>query len=206
MRIVCISDTHNKHNYIDVPDGDILIHAGDFSSYGKLNEITSFNEWLGSLNHKHKVIIAGNHDLLFEDDPNLATSLITNAIYLQDSSIKIEGLNFWGSPVSPRFYDWAFNKNRGEEIKAYWNLIPKNTDILITHCPPYDILDRTFLEENVGCVDLAKKILEIKPKLSVFGHIHQSYGKIEKNGITYVNASMLNEAYKPVNKAIVIDL
>lgn len=206
MRIVCISDTHNKHNYIDVPDGDILIHAGDFSSYGKLNEITSFNEWLGGLNHKHKVIIAGNHDLLFEDDPNLASSLITNAIYLQDSGIKIEGLNFWGSPVSPRFYDWAFNKNRGEEIKAYWNLIPKNTDILITHCPPYDILDKTFLEENVGCVDLAKKILEIKPKLSVFGHIHQSYGKIEKNGITYVNASMLNEAYKPVNKAIVIDL
>ena len=206
MKIVCISDTHNQHNEINIPEGDILIHAGDFTTLGKFDEITSFNSWLGELPHKHKIIIAGNHDRLFESDPNLAKSLITNAIYLQDSGIEIEGLNIWGTPVSPRFYDWAFNKDRGEEIKKYWDLIPKNTDILITHCPPYNILDMTYSGEYVGCYDLAKKIKVIKPKICIFGHIHQSYGMIKKDGIIYINACSLDEQYKPKHEPIVIEL
>lgn len=206
MRIVCISDTHNQHNTLLIPDGDILIHSGDFCTFGRVHEITSFNTWLGTLNHKYKVIIAGNHDLLFESDPYLAQSLITNAIYLEDSGTVINGLNIWGSPVSPKFHNWAFNKNRGDEIAYHWSLIPSNTDILITHCPPYDCLDKTYLGEYVGCVDLAKRINEIKPKVSAFGHIHQSYGIKIKDGITYINASVLDEQYKPVNKPIIIDL
>lgn len=206
MKIVCISDTHSQHNEINVPEGDILIHAGDFSTYGRVNEITAFNYWIGNLPHKYKIVIAGNHDTLFETDPLLAQSLLTNAIYLQDSGVTIENLLFWGSPVSPRFYNWAFNKDRGTEISQHWNLIPNNTDILITHCPPYDILDKTYLGESVGCVDLSEKIKAIRPKLCVFGHIHQSYGITKISKTTYINACMLNEQYKPVNEAITFDL
>lgn len=206
MKIICISDTHNQHNGINIPEGDLLIHAGDFTSLGRFNEIASFNNWLGKLPHKYKVIIAGNHDLLFEESPNLAKSIITNAIYLEDSGIKIEGLNIWGTPVSPRFHDWAFNRDSGESIKKHWNLIPKNTDILITHSPPYDTLDMTYSGEYVGCIDLAKKIKEIKPKICIFGHIHQSYGMIKKDGITYINACSLDEQYKPKNEPIVVEI
>ncbi|MFN8672405.1 MAG: metallophosphatase domain-containing protein [Candidatus Sericytochromatia bacterium] len=150
-KIVCISDTHVQHRSLNLPEGDILIHAGDISRVGKLNEIIEFNSWLGTLNYKHKIIIAGNHDFIFENDYNLSKSLITNAIYLEDSGVEIEEIKFWGSPVSPRFYDWAFNRDRGEDINKHWAKIPKNIDVLITHGPPYGILDKTVSSENVGC-------------------------------------------------------
>lgn len=206
MKIVCISDTHNQHEAFKIPDGDMLIHAGDFSSSGRLKELTNFNTWLGTLPHKYKIIIAGNHDFLFEREPNLAKSLITNAIYLEDSGIVLEGLKFWGSPVSPRFFNWAFNRSRGKEIKAHWDLIPSDTDVLITHGPPYNILDKVYSGEKVGCVDLYNKIKEVMPKVCIFGHIHEGYGSIVENRVTYINASSVNVRYKPVNEPIVIDL
>jgi Icc-related predicted phosphoesterase len=206
MKIVLISDTHNQHNKMNIPDGDILIHAGDFTSQGKIYEITAFNKWLESLTHKHKIIIAGNHDLLFENQPSLAESLITNAIYLNDSGITLENLKFWGSPVSPRFYDWAFNKDRGEAIKRHWDLIPDGIDILITHCPPYGILDKNNEGEHVGCEELSKAIPRIKPKIVVFGHIHEGYGIINQNDISFINACSLNERYRLVNEPVVIEI
>lgn len=205
-KIVCISDTHGQHRSLNLPEGDILIHAGDISRVGKLNEIIEFNSWLGTLNYKHKIIIAGNHDFIFENEYNLAKSLITNAIYLEDSGVEIEGIKFWGSPVSPRFYDWAFNRDRGEDIKKHWDKIPKNIDVLITHGPPYGVLDKTVSGENVGCEDLLSKIQEIKPKFSIFGHIHEGYGIFKDKGITFINACSLNERYKIKNEPIVFEI
>ena len=205
-KIVCISDTHGQHRSLNLPEGDILIHAGDISRVGKLNEIIEFNSWLGTLNYKHKIIIAGNHDFIFENEYNLAKSLITNAIYLEDSGVEIEGIKFWGSPVSPRFYDWAFNRDRGEDIKKHWDKIPKNIDVLITHGPPYGVLDKTVSGENVGCEDLLSKIQEIKPKFSIFGHIHEGYGIFKDKGITFINACSLNERYKIKHDPIVFEI
>lgn len=206
MKIVCISDTHNQHRKMQIPNGDLLIHAGDLSGHGKESEIEDFNAWLGTLPHKYKVIIAGNHDFLFERNPLKAEKLISNAVYLNDSSVTIEGFKIWGSPISPWFYDWAFNRHRGEDIRKHWDLIAEDTDILITHGPPFGILDETLRGEAVGCEELAAKIELIKPRLHIFGHIHEARGLQKQKETTYINASMVDFYYKPVHQAFVIDL
>src|SRR3712207_5545038 len=108
-RIVCISDTHNRNEQITVPEGDILIHAGDATFRGTIDEIERFNNWFAALPHRYKIFVAGNHDWLFQTDNRLVRSLLNeNIIYLQDSSTEIDGIKFYGSPWQPRFYDWAF--------------------------------------------------------------------------------------------------
>ena len=206
LTLVCISDTHTKHDYIKVPDGDILVHAGDCSFTGTIAAIASFNTWLGTLPHKHKIVIAGNHDWLFQTDPALATSLLTNATYLQDSGVEIEGFKFWGSPVSPEFNAWAFNRKRGKEINRHWKMIPMGTDVLITHGPPHGILDQTAHKQSVGCRNLGNRVFVVRPQFHIFGHIHEGYGMRCANGTTFINASSVNALYIPTNAPIVVDL
>lgn len=213
-RIVCLSDTHNCNSQIDVPDGDILIHAGDATITGTVEEIKRFNKWFAGLPHRHKIFIAGNHDWLFEKNNELARTLLdTKIIYLQDSQAKIDGLKIYGSPWQPRFYDWAFNLHRGYELAAKWKLIPNDIDILITHGPPNGILDlvpRQGWDENTGCEELLKRVEEIttfgRLKLHVFGHIHCGYGTEEKFGVKFVNASNCDEQYNPTQPPVVVDL
>lgn len=210
MKLVLISDTHNKHKWIDnneIPKGDVLIHAGDYSGRGSTEETKSFLDWYSNLPHKYKIFIAGNHDFFFErkNQNEINAILPSNVIYLNNSGITIEGINFWGSPNQPIFFDWAFNKTEEELIKT-WNKIPTNTDVLITHSPPFGILDKTIRGKSVGCTALKKRVTIIKPKINVFGHIHESYGIIEQNGTTFINASLLNERYYKVNDPIVIDI
>ncbi|MDJ1491489.1 metallophosphatase domain-containing protein [Cytophagaceae bacterium DM2B3-1] len=206
MRIVCISDTHGAHSEIVVPDGDVLIHAGDISKRGKELEIIDFNDWLSTLPHRHKVIVAGNHDFLFERNAKRAEALLTHAVYLRNTEVKIEGLTIWGSPITPWFFDWAFNRQRGADIRKYWDRIPINTDILVTHGPPRGILDKTDRGDTVGCDDLLEAVWKVKPKLHLFGHIHEAYGQIEVDNMQFINASIMNLNYKPVNDPIIIDL
>lgn len=205
MRIVCLSDTHNQQ--IDVPDGDLLIHAGDATFQGTADEITEFNAWFSALPHKHKIFIAGNHDWLFQTQPAAARKLLdSDIIYLQDSGVNIEGLNIYGSPWQPRFYDWAFNLNRGREMAEKWEMIPARTDILITHGPPSGILDLTIDGDHAGCEELIKKVDEIRPKVHIFGHIHEGYGTLERSGTRFVNASNCDERYRVVNAPVVFQL
>lgn len=209
-RLVCVSDTHNCNEQISVPDGDILIHAGDATVRGTVKEITLFNDWFSSLPHKYKILIAGNHDWLFETDSRLARTLLDSSIYyLQDSVVEIENLKFYGSPWQPRFFDWAFNLNRGAELAEKWKMIPADTDVLITHGPPHGILDevpRSFFVENTGCEELRKRVEIVNPKLHVFGHIHCGYGMTELFGTKFVNASVCDEQYQPTQPPIVVDL
>ena len=175
MRIVCLSDTPLAHERakIRIPDGDILIHAGDGTIEGTVREFMDFNRWLAHFHHRHKVLIAGNHDRLFEKDPNLARSIVSHAIiYLQDSVVEIEGLRIYGSPWQPEFQNWAFNLPRGPRLREKWNRIPEETDILVTHGPPAGILDQTPHGEHVGCQDLREVVERIQPKVHVFGHVH----------------------------------
>ena len=193
MKIICISDTHNQHENLIVPDGDLLIHAGDITSTGDKEDLIKFNNWFGNLPHKYKIVIAGNHDFYCETHPEETHQILSNAIYLNDSGVTIEGLNIWGSPISPTFHHWAFMKNRGEDIRKHWEMIPENTDILITHCPPFGILDKTDSGKNEGCEDLLAFIqTKIKPQLHVFGHIHEAYGQTQISDTQYINASVVS--------------
>lgn len=233
MKVVCISDTHGYHDDISMPEGDMLIHAGDFTNIGSPKEILNFNNWLGKLNYKHKIVIPGNHDRGIENIPN-AASLISNAtilIHNQSPSIdrshhilEIEDKYIYivGAQYSPRFSrGWAFNYDRknGEDL---WKevLLEARPDILITHTPPFGVLDKVkniyhdvvggdYAADNdgsVGCKDLLASVLKKKPKLHVFGHIHEGYGIFKNNDTTFVNASIWDHYNACINKPIVVEI
>ena len=214
MKIVCLSDTHNCNEQISVPDGDILIHSGDATTTGTLHEIDLFSKWFSGLPHQYKIFVAGNHDWLFQHDREAAERLLyPGIIYLQDSAVEIEGLKVYGSPWQPRFYDWAFNLNRGAEMAEKWKLIPDDIDVLITHGPPNRILDAvptTWGIENAGCEELRKRVEEIcsagKLRLHAFGHIHCGYGEHEQFGIKFVNSSTCDEQYAPTQPPIIVEI
>lgn len=207
MRIVCLSDTHFPPHSIQVPEGDVLIVAGDVCLRGHEYELKLFDDFLGHLPHRHKVLVAGNHDWALADaEGEEIKSLVKNATYLEDSGVEIEGVKFWGSPWQPEFMNWAFNLHRGQQLAEVWRLIPDDTDVLITHTPPYGILDQIPSGEHVGCKDLLEALQRVRPKVHVFGHIHEGYGVLKQNGTTFINASVCDEHYRPVNAPIVIDL
>lgn len=208
LKFVTIADTHGKHSDLALSSGDILIHAGDISMMGKKEEVSAFLTWFEKQDFEHKILIAGNHDFYFEreSDEDIQHLLPKNIVYLKDSGVKINGLNFWGSPISPWFFNWAFNRHRGDPIKKHWDLIPIDTDILITHGPIYKTLDTTVDGQHVGCKDLYNKVQEIKPKVHICGHIHEAYGTVDKDGTKFINASVLNVNYQLTNSPIEFEL
>lgn len=214
-RIVCLSDTHNCNGEFAVPDGDWLIHSGDATIRGTEREVEEFLAWFSRLPHRHKIFIAGNHDWLYETQNQFARLLTSkfNIRYLQDSVAEIDGLKIYGAPWQPRFFDWAFNLNRGAELAEKWEMIPDDIDILITHGPPHGILDEVptkFGFENTGCERLRKRVEEIskfgKLKLHVFGHIHCGYGVRDEWGVKFVNASVCDESYEPIQPPLVVEI
>lgn len=222
MKIVAISDTHLTHEKADlkIPDGDILIHSGDATFGGRPHEIYRFAKWFAKLPHKHKIFVAGNHDFGFQTNRERAVNLLfgidseyyaepayNGIVYLEDSATEIDGIKIYGSPWQPWFYDWAFNLQRGAEIKEKWDMIPAGIDILVTHGPPAGYGDVCPDGRAVGCVDLMNAIERVKPKYHICGHIHHSYGTYEtKVGTKIVNASICDEAYAPTNAPIVFEL
>ncbi len=206
MKFVCLADTHTIHDRITVPDGDVLLCAGDFTNYGSKKDVKIFNSYLSTLSHPYKVVIAGNHDFLFEKNPSVARSLLTNCVYLEDSGIEIEGVKIYGSPWQPWFLDWAFNLPRGPALKAKWDLIPPDTDILITHGPPYSHGDQTVRGDFAGCADLLHTIQKIQPRYHLFGHIHEGYGITKEGDTVCINASNVDVGYKPINPVITFTL
>ena len=204
MRIVCISDTHERHDRIAVPDGDVLICAGDVTANGNLSALERFARWMQQLPHAHKILIAGNHDWCFERYG--ASLLPPDIVYLQDSGTAIDGLRIWGSPWQPRFCDWAFNLDRGPQLAVKWALIPADMDVLITHGPPMGMLDLTPRGDRAGCEALAARLEHLRVRLHVFGHIHHSYGVVERGGRISVNASICDEGYRAANAPVVVEL
>lgn len=217
MRLVITSDCHGQLQKAELPAGDILILAGDvlpnrFSNphddaYFQLGELQKLDEFCASLSFSCVLLIAGNHDWLFQVD-RLAHRKLKHITYLEDSGVEIDGVKFYGSPHQPWFYDWAFNLPRsGHQLAHYWSLIPDDTDVLITHGPPLGILDQPFgTREHVGCELLLQRVEKVKPKVHAFGHIHGSYGQARIGDTLFVNASLCSETYKPDNPPHVIDL
>lgn len=215
MKICLLSDTHNKHWEIDqdIPKYvDLIIHAGDFSSHGTDDEVDDFVDWFANFPARHKVFICGNHEIEVEKDRMMLLECIkgTGIHYLEHSSCVVEGFKIWGSPATPRFFDWAWNYD--DEIADVWKKIPDGTDIVVTHGPMYKAGDYVERGENVGCPYLARELgVRVMPKLHVCGHIHGGYGKYEVycgDGavLLSVNASSLNERYEYTNKPIVLEL
>jgi Icc-related predicted phosphoesterase len=205
MRLISLADTHNMHADIPIPDGDIIIHAGDCTDGGTRNETANFLKWFSQLPHKHKILVPGNHDFFFEKPENLK-KLPANIHCLIDSGITINGINFWGSPVTPGMGNWAFNRERGAGIRKHWEHIPKDTDVLITHTPPYGILDEIEGGIHLGCEELRYLLGNVEPELHLFGHIHYSAGSVKLSPTQYHNISILDEALQIWQSPLVVDI
>lgn len=198
--IVCVSDTHGRHGNVVVPDGDVLVHAGDLTYDGGFDDVSRFDDWLATLPHRYKVVVCGNHDWCFQRSPAEARRRLRHAVYLEDEAAVVEGLRFYGSPWQPWFLDWAFNLPRGPELAAKWAMIPDDTDVLVTHGPPAGVLDLTKRGDRTGCVDLLDRVRAVRPKLHVFGHIHEAAGVAREGDTLFVNAS----AYTTASRAVVV--
>lgn len=204
-KLVIISDTHGLTPKL--PDGDILIHCGDLTNFGTFTQMSNSIQWLKNQSHEYKICIAGNHDFILQQSDCSDLFADSGIHYLEDKLVEIKGLNIYGSPWTPTFMDWAFMKDRGEPIRQMWDKIPNNLDVLITHGPPWGILDLSiYTNKSVGCVDLLSKVLKVKPKIHCFGHIHYCYGIKERKHTKFINAAQLNEKYKIANKPIEIYL
>jgi len=211
-KIVCISDTHCQLNQVKVPDGDILIHCGDWTMLGEQQEIIAFGKHLRKLPHKHKIIIPGNHDLTFDKhhkkfhkdrlkwlNMDKRTQLKINESFI------LEGIHFYASslvpPIGNPYRIWAFESNEIYRLETY-SQINSHIDILISHSPPRGIMDGS----HCGCKALKYLVDTKKPQYHVFGHYHEGYGITKINETTFVNASICTREYKATNKPLVIEV
>lgn len=225
MKIVAIADTHNQHDRVVLPEGDVLVHAGDFCGHGTPEEVREYVVWLEERDFEHIIQIAGNHERCLEPGEPRRDSLLESlrgvSTYLEDELVTIDGVTFYGSPWTPAFQDWAFMRQRGEDLRSVWSRIPENTDVLVTHGPPYGIGDRVITrhpllhdpDENpsrkrVGDRELLRAIDRIQPRHHICGHIHEDYGVREREdqATTYHNVSVLDERYRVSHDPVVIEV
>lgn len=226
LRFVCLSDTHGRHRRVVVPDGDVLVHCGDFTQRGTHAEIRDFNDWLGSLPHRHKLVIAGNHDLSMDaaeyrthwtatwrhrefQDPALSRALLSNCVYVENRSVVIEGVKIYGSPMTPPIPGrvMAFNVARGFAAQQHWAKVPADVDVLLTHGPPHGVLDKVFTGAHVGDETLLKEVLSrYRPQFHVFGHIHEAYGATRVGPTVFVNCATSTLLGSPSHAPVVFDV
>ena len=213
LKFLCLSDTHGHHDDIQLPAADVLLHTGDFTMRGRIEEIEDFNNWLGTLPYEHKIVIAGNHDkgldkVLKKENAVDGHTILSNCTYLEDEEITIGGYKIYGSPWVPQFGYWGFMKSRAS-LNETWDKIPIDTDILLTHGPPLGILDHCESGALAGCMHLLDTVINrVKPKFHVFGHIHESRG-LTRSGLSdtsFINAATCTILYRPDNKPIIFEL
>jgi predicted phosphohydrolase len=206
LRLVLLSDTHQLHREVDVPDGDIFIHAGDFTMFSEsMQAVVDFNDWLGGLSHRYKIVVPGNHESFLEADPS-DRFMLDQAIVLINEGTEVEGLRIWGSPVTP-LYGGAFGLSSAKDRKRLYARIPWDIDVLITHGPPFGILDTAPISGlHEGCHELLDAVLRVQPKLHVFGHIHTAYGIFRTEHTTFVNASRLGLHHDPDKAPFVFEM
>lgn len=222
MKLVFISDTHTFQNEVSVPDGDFIFHSGDYTFTGNIPEVNKFLVWFSNLPHTHKILINGNHEREFWQNPALYKALIPdNIVYLEDEEIQIDGLKIYGSPHTIEFGSWAYPYYTEEEARQIWARIPDDTDILLTHQPPYGIRDGApFMKGreglyvpcldsegfSVGCKELLEKVKNVRPLIHAFGHIHEGAGYTQIDETLYINAAVADGQYKLTNPATVVTL
>lgn len=180
LRIVAVADTHTfERDLGPLPEADVLVHAGDMLRFGTLEELEPVADWIRGEPHRHKIVVAGNHDWCFarpEERTAALEMLGDDVVYLEDEATEIDGVIFHGSPWQPEFFDWAFNLPRGQPLEEKWALIPAKVDVLVTHGPPLGFGDRSAFAGRQGCADLMKAVRRVSPLLHLFGHIHEDGG------------------------------
>ncbi|CAD8130687.1 unnamed protein product [Paramecium sonneborni] len=227
LTVVCISDTHSM--FIDLPPGDIFIHCGDFSNCGEYKDVQNFISWIKQIPFKYKIVIGGNHDTFLDTKKyeeilkdifhkgqpwyhlELQKELKENCIYLENSSVNIEGYKIWGSPYSPTILHnpWAFQVDP-EDGEEFWKIMEEGSDIVLTHGAPLGhgsyVHHYKRTRGEWGDEALAKRIKEVKPLYHIFGHVHEGYGMTEEDGIQYINCAVLDETYYPAKQAIIFQI
>ncbi len=191
MRIVAVADTHTfEDDFLALPDGDVFVHAGDLVRAGTLEELERVARWLRALPHRHKIVVAGNHDWCFVRERERAIEILgPEIVYLEDEGCTIDGVRFWGSPWQPEFGGWAFKLPRGAALAEKWAHIPSGLDVLITHGPPHGIGDRVDMVGRTGCEDLLAAVQRTRPRAHLFGHIHQDGGAWSDGATWFVNVT-----------------
>lgn len=188
MKFIAISDTHGCHRQLDLPSGDVLLHSGDVCNQGNRDQVKDFLDWFDQLEFKYKIFLRGNHDIEFKTRISLIDfEMPKNVYHLDHSGIEIENILIWGISHPLR---WS---------QKTWDSIPSNTQILMTHQPPYSVFDKPPLSPSTGDKELLKKVKQIKPKVHLFGHIHAGYGKKQIDNTLFINAS----TYKASKKRII---
>ena len=207
MKLVIISDTHGRHDELGTLRGDVLIHCGDSGNGFTRDSGTSIASTPGSRRQQFDRIlcIGGNHDFQMQARAEEGGRVFRNAEYLQDQAFEYRGLRFYGSPWTPELVDWAYYLD-DDALRARWERIPDDVEILITHTPPFGILDRNTARRNCGCRGLQRRLLDLRPRIHCFGHIHASAGTTTANGTTYVNASMVNRRYEIAHRPMELEI
>lgn len=220
MRIVALSDTHTLQADVPMPEGqfDVLVHAGDMGNVGKIREYEAIGKWFRSLKHQYRyqIIVPGNHDWgLMRQFDECREHFDDDVIFLIDKGVEIDGVKFYGCPWMPNFYDWAFMLPENE-LPAVYAKIPDDTEVLITHCPPYGILDKAtrkyrfseaYIYDRCGSPALYQRVKQL-PNLKhhIFGHIHYGYGTEKIDDVTFHNVASLNENYNYQNAPQIIEV
>lgn len=216
IKIVAISDVHTKWNKLIIPKCDILISAGDYSFRGESHLVKDFHGWLNKQDATHIISVQGNHELWvennFKEAKDIALAACPRVDFLDEGLVEIDDIKIWGSAITPWFHSWAWNRHP-QEITKHWNRIPNDINILITHGPPYNILDKTIYSngdprlEPLGCPQLLKRIKELKDlDLHFFGHIHNPGGEQHhEDGISFYNSAICNELYLPINPITIVE-
>lgn len=214
MKIVATSDLHGYQPVL--PEGDVLVLAGDLTGHGDDIDIYRLSKWLLTIAHSFKaiIVVAGNHDWWFQERGSSHGALYRmwrehGIYYLEDDYVTIDGVKFYGSPWTPQFFNWAFMRE-DEELAQFFASIPQDTDVLVTHGPPANILDLTNRGPNAGSVSLMEAVFRVEPKVHIFGHIHEAYGGASLSAddvtIRFYNVAHCNLAYEPVQPPVVIDV
>mgnify|MGYP003145444938 CR=1 FL=1 len=218
LRIVAVSDTHGRHEDVNISHGDVLIHCGDFSNHGTEKDFFLFLNWLQSQPHEHKLFTPGNHDEWVEQNLSLAKSIVEDTpgvTMLINEEHCIDGVKFFGSPFVPTFGDWSFMLDR-DIIGRKWEQIPEDVTVLFTHGPAYGHGDlappwgcSSLRGKVAGDIDLLLRIKEVKPQLHLFGHIHGGYGRTKSDAVPetlFINCAVCTEKYSPDNTAQVVNM
>uniref|UniRef100_A0A0G4F160 Calcineurin-like phosphoesterase domain-containing protein n=1 Tax=Chromera velia CCMP2878 TaxID=1169474 RepID=A0A0G4F160_9ALVE len=224
LRCVCISDTHMRHDKLpDLPEGDVLIHTGDCTNFGSLAEVVEFASWMGRLNFPHKILVPGNHDMILdppyyadywsdwslekEDCAVAFSALETSGVkVLKEEGVTIEGVSVFGTPwvVNGNPWETAFNVPQ-TQAASLWDKIPSDTQILLTHMPPFGMKDRDVFGVNAGCPDLANAVMKrVKPAAHIFGHEHADSGVFVNGGTAFVNAASVSDFYQPRSPVVML--
>lgn len=207
MKITIVSDTHGQPEALGELKGDLLIHCGDFCyDQSRAHEdLESLNRWFSRQEFRLIVCTGGNHDFLVEERTTRTKQPFRHAVCLQDSGASLDGVKIYGAPWVPELSHWAHYRSDGALAEA-WALIPEDTDILVTHTPPFGTLDTNSRGRQCGCRELQWRLDELRPRVHCFGHIHASADSMERSGTTYVNASLVDRSYKLARPPVTLDV